>query len=401
MNRKRSRISSWQPTSRHGLLPLAVVALLANASAQDWLIQGATLVVAPDTVMQPGELLIRDGKVAHVGPEIPAEVRSRARALRFDGGWIVPGFVLAHATLAQESDLVERAVSWTPELMAAEAFDPFHEDLAELPQNAVTSCLLAPSSANVAGGIAALVKPGEEFGRIAAEDAYLKLALTTKARDQQREPTSLMGAVSMLRTALQNAKAGMPGEPGNVLLQQVLQGQRPVFVHAENFAELSAILDMADEFEFEPVLVGAGAAKDCLDRIAKSRARIALRAMRPESRQEQLELPAQLEARGIPFCFVGSPAELRLTAALAVRHGTSRKAALAAITRVPAELTGQQELTGSLRRGCSADFAVFGGDPLDLASPLLAVFVDDKVLYGKAPQPTAPGPNPVNAEESR
>ena len=401
MNRDRSRFPSWTATSRHGLLPLAVVSLLAIAPAQDWLIQGATLVVAPDTVLRPGELLIRDGKVAHVGAEIPSEVRARAKALRFDGGWIVPGFVLAHATLAQEADLVERAVSWTPELMAAEAFDPFHEDLAELPQNAVTSCLLAPSSANVAGGIAALIKPGEEFGRIAAEDAYLKLALTTKARDQQREPTSLMGAVNMLRSALQNAKAGIQPEPGMVLLQQVLQGQRPVFVHADNFAELSAILDMADEFEFEPVLVGAGAAKDCLDRIGATRARIALPGMRPEWRQEQLELPAQLEARGIPFCFIGTPDQLRVSAALAVRHGTSRKAALAAITRVPAELTGQDELTGSLRRGCSADFAVFGGDPLDLSSPLLAVFVDGDLLYGEAPKPTAPGPNLANAQEGR
>ena len=388
------------PRDCRGLLPLAALGLMINAPAQDWLIQGQTLVIAPDTVLSPGELIVRDGKVAHVGHEIPGDVRARARTRRFEGAWVVPGFVIAHATLAQEADLAEKAMAWTPELMAAEAFDPYHDDLAELPRYAVTSCLLSPSSTNIAGGVAALIKPGAEFGRIAAEDGYLKLALVASARSQQRAPTSLMGAVEMLRTALQAARLGVRGGPGIGLVRQVLQGQRRVFVHADEFAELSAILDLASEFEFEPVLLGAKAASDCLDRIVAARARIALPGLRPEMRQQQLELPAKLEARGVPFCFIGNPNELRAAAALAVRYGTSRSTALAAITRIPAELTGQDELTGSLRRGCAADFAVFGGDPLDLASPLLAVFVDGELLHGEAPKPSAGGSGLAATQEN-
>ena len=109
---------------------LALLTLCAGAPllAQDVLIQCKTLVVAPDTVIEPGELLMRDGKVTHVGREIPADRRARARTMSFPGSTAVPGFVLVHSTLEQDKDLAERAFAWTPELRAAEAFDPFQDD---------------------------------------------------------------------------------------------------------------------------------------------------------------------------------------------------------------------------------------------------------------------------------
>jgi imidazolonepropionase-like amidohydrolase len=47
----------------------------------------------------------------------------------------------------------------------------------------------------------------------------------------------------------------------------------------------------------------------------------------------------------------------------------------AAITATPAEVLGLGERVGSLLQGRDADFAVFSGDPLDLTSRLLAVYV--------------------------
>lgn len=384
----------------------ALLALPAAAQApagDQFLVRCARLVVAPDVVLAPGELLIRDGQVAHVGDEIPDEVRGRVRVADFGDATIVPGLVLAHTMLEQAGDLGERSDAWTPELRAAEGFDPCQDPLLALPRAAVTSCVLAPASTNVAGGIAALVKPGELFGRVAEADTYLKLSLAREARDTrsnaQRPPTSLMGAIELMRSALQGARQGMAGGPAASAVHAVLRGQRRAFVHADTFAEVSAALDLAGEFEFEPVLVGAAAAEDCVARIGAVRAAVALRALRPDMRPAQLELPARLEAAGIPFCFVGEPAGLRAGAALAVRHGTSRPAALAAITRTPAELAGVTARVGSLRRGCDADFAVFGGDPLDLGSPLHAVYVDGVRLHGQPPQ--APAAAPADTEEMR
>ena len=58
-----------------------------------------------------------------------------------------------------------------------------------------------------------------------------------------------------------------------------------------------------------------------------------------------------------------------------VRHGLSREAALAALTRNPAIQCDVEDNAGSLRQGCSADFAVYSADPLDLTSRLTAVYV--------------------------
>lgn len=68
-------------------------------AAQDLLIECKTLAIAPDVVVSPGAFLVRDGKVAFLGQEIPAEARAKARTLAWPTATIVPGFVLAHSTL--------------------------------------------------------------------------------------------------------------------------------------------------------------------------------------------------------------------------------------------------------------------------------------------------------------
>ncbi|MCK5944616.1 MAG: amidohydrolase family protein, partial [Planctomycetes bacterium] len=78
--------------------------------------------------------------------------------------------------------------------------------------------------------------------------------------------------------------------------------------------------------------------------------------------------------------------QLRLSAALAVRHGLGREAALAALTRTPATLLGKQAVVGSLRQGCSADFVVFDGDLLDLASRHVATWIDGARVSGSDKQ---------------
>src|SRR5712671_3832814 len=103
-------------------LALLSVLGLATASAlaqQDLLVKARSVVVAADTVLTGGELLVRQGRIAFVGSEIPADSRARARLLDHADATLVPGFVLAHGWLGQEADLAERANAFTPELRAA------------------------------------------------------------------------------------------------------------------------------------------------------------------------------------------------------------------------------------------------------------------------------------------
>lgn len=372
---------------RH-VIPAAAAALLslspltAPLRAQDLLVTAGTVVIARDTVLTPGEFLVRGGKIAFVGNEIPADARARARVVDFPGATIVPGFVLPHSWLGQDPDLVERAAPFTPDLPTAEAFDPFGEELAKLPANAVTSAALAPSSRNVAGGIAALVKPGRDQGSLAADSLYAMLSLAAQSRDPERPPTSLMGAVDLLRSQFALARNTAQSSGELTILRQILAGSRRCAIHADSWAELDAALDLATEFAFEPVLVGAADAGRLLPRLQAAKAKVILGTLSPDARLQQLQLPGELERAGIPVAFASSrPATLRLTAALAVRHGMTRLAALAALTRTPAQLIDQADRIGSLRAGADADFAVFAGDPLDLTAALRAVYVDGQRLF--------------------
>lgn len=379
---------------------LAAALVVPFASAQDLLVQASRIVIAPDTVLTDGQLLVRQGKIAYVGSDIPAEARARATVVDYGQAWIVPGFVLASGQLGQERDLAEGSLAFTPDLRAAEAFDPWQEELQALGTFGITALGLSPSPRNVAAGLAALVKPGssrkdaKQGGQLAAPELQLVLSLTEAARNQEREPTSLMGAKDLLRQTFTAAGSATQGGPDLAVLRQVLGGTRRVFVHADTFAELSAALDLARDFRFEPVLVGAREAEKVLGRLVQQKAGIVLGTLSPEARLQQLRLPGQLAQAGVPFCFGGRPDQLRLSAVLAVRAGLDRTTALQALTRMPALLLDQQATIGSLRQDHAADFAVFTGDPLDLDARHLGTWVAGVRVHGEAPKPTKPAATP-------
>lgn len=370
---------------------LLLAVLLPAATAQDLLLRAKTIAVAEGSVLSPGQLLVRAGKIAYVGADIPAEARQNAKVVDYGDAMIVPGFVLAATTLGRDQDLGEGALPFTPDLRAAEAFDPWQDELQALPRYGVTSAGLSPSPRNLAGGLGALVKPGADGGRVVSDDLHLGMSLTAAARSPEREPTSLMGAMDLLRSAFRAAKGPAAAGPDTAVLRAVLQGSRRVAICADSFAELSAALDLAREFQFEPVLVGGSDAHKLLPRLAQQKAAVVLGSLRPDARLVQLELPAQLHKAGIPFAFGGSPETLRLSAALAVRHGLDRQQALLALTKNAAVLLDTQSTAGTLRQGAAADLCVFGGDPLDLHSPHLATYVDGQRVVGSEPPRPAAG----------
>ncbi|MFY9344234.1 MAG: amidohydrolase family protein [Planctomycetota bacterium] len=367
------------------------VFVAAPVAAQDLLVRAGTVVIAADGApIGPNTFLVRQGKVAFVGTDIPAEAQARATTVDYGDKYLVPGFVLGPSTLGRDRDLAEGALAFTPDLRAVEAFDPWQEELAKLPRAGITSLVLSPSPRNVAGGLGALVKPGLDGGTVAAAEVQMALSLTQAARNPEREPTSLMGACGMLRSAFAEARTGTQPGPDVAVLRQALAGTRTVAIFADTFVELVAALDLAREFAFTPVLVGARDAEKVLPRLVAQKASVVLDTLRPEQRLAQLRLPTLLAEAGVPFCFGGRPDQVRLSAALAVRFGLDRKTALAALTRTPAQMFELQAAVGSLRQGHGADFVVFTGDPLDLTSAHVATWVAGVRLCGDAPSPTTP-----------
>jgi imidazolonepropionase-like amidohydrolase len=408
-------MSTALPYLAHLLLLLlcgaSAVAAQQPPRGSELLVRATRIVVAPDVVLENDALLIRDGKVAAVGPEIPEASKRGVRGVELDGT-VVPGFVNPHSHLSLGEDLAERTDAATPDLRAADAFDPFDQLLAVHARHGVTAVGLAPLSANTLAGIAAAVRAGTT-GEVLSDAAYLKIALVSESLDQRRFPTSRMGAAELLRRSFERARSHTGDDPRSTALRDALAGTTRLAVHARAHADIVAALDLCEELGLEPLLIGADEAARSLPRLAALGASIILGPLEADSAPQLLALPAQLEGAGIPFSFMadrdpsvregsapprapgardrerftassptplpapvpGNPENLRLSAALAVRHGLSRRAALAALTRVPAEQCGVADRCGSLRQGCFADFVVFSGDPVDLTSRCLSVFV--------------------------
>ena len=94
-------------------------------------------------------------------------------------------------------------------------------------------------------------------GSVAAPELFLALSLNAAARNPERPPTSLMGAVDLLRSAFAAAKSSAAAGPDVAVLRSALQGNRKVAIAADTLAEIQQALDLARDFGFEPVIVGA------------------------------------------------------------------------------------------------------------------------------------------------
>lgn len=367
---------SPRPSRCCALLGAALCATASlSAQAPDQLLRAKRIVLAPDTVLEPGALLIRAGKVAYAGDGIPAEAIAKAERVDFGTATITPGFVLSYATLGQDQNLGELAFSLTPDLQVAEGVDLWHKELSKLPGSGVTAAAMAPSERQLVGGIAALLKPGADGASIGDADLPLHMSLTPNALSQDRPPTSLMGALDLTRTAWRDAAAGVRTGADMAVLRQTLDGSRKLFVRADARREIFAALNFAREFGLQLTIVGAAEAKDAITRLAEQKVGVVLGTLTAEAKLELLELPAALARAGVPFAFSGQAEQLRLSAALAVKHGLDRRTALAALTRTPAQLLGSAATSGSLREGSAADFAVWSGDPIDLASRHLSTWI--------------------------
>jgi imidazolonepropionase-like amidohydrolase len=105
-----------------------------------------------------------------------------------------------------------------------------------------------------------------------------------------------------------------------------------------------------------------------------------------EVRDRSLRAPGILDRAGVPVSIITDhpvvPIEYLITqVALAVREGMDRDAALRAVTLNPAAVLGVQDRVGSLTPGKDADVVLWSGDPLDLQSRVLRVWVDGREVY--------------------
>jgi imidazolonepropionase-like amidohydrolase len=413
-------------------------------------IKGARLVTAAGAPLPSGTIVIRNGLIEAVG----ASVQAPADAMVIDGAGmtVYPGLIdmgnaagldaqppAAPATFRtlEDAERWKRGAILRPELEAANVVRPDAPELSRLAATGVTSILATPP-AGLFKGQSALVNvsaPTDEpqIGAVADPRKGLQIvrtpvmmhvALGGGGGRGAGYPVSLLGTIAFVRQSFldaqhqhleeqryERAKTGVTRpnyDPSLHAIQPALARALPVAFEAELSREILRALNMAREFNLDPVITGAREADQVVSDLKARNARVIYslnfparsRALPPDADEPIRELraraqaprtPAALEKAGILFAFssdnVQQPRDFVRNAARAVKDGLPPDAAVRALTINAAKIAGAGDRLGSLEKGKIANVIVTDGDLFEDRTRVVHVFVDGRKVETEAPTP--------------
>jgi imidazolonepropionase-like amidohydrolase len=205
--------------------------------------------------------------------------------------------------------------------------------------------------------------------------------LLQQAFTEVRSPKSLLPSDSRLLT---------PG--GRQALLGFIQGTAgqaaaPIVFDVDRASDIRQVIAFAQREKLRVVIKGGTEAWRVASELAAARVPVVLNPLNDlpanfDSVGATLENAARLNRAGVKIAFTfDDPAphnirRLRQAAGIAVAHGLPWEAALAALTRNPAEIFGVAAGNGSLERGRPADLVLWSGDPLEVTTLAERVFIE-------------------------
>jgi imidazolonepropionase-like amidohydrolase len=392
---------------------LAFTSLAAPASAQVVAIQNARVhTVGAAGIIENGDVIIRDGVIAAVGTDLPAP--EGATVIDATGRVVTPGLFAAYSQMGiSEIDLDKEASDTSPDddfplsaaLDALDAYNP-------------TSTLVA---INRAGGVTRALTIGEPGskpfgGRGAVIDLSGRIASVTKPQAAQLAylgyrgaalaGDSRMGAWAVLREYLDQAIA-YAANPQSYMQRQreerfalgdlralgpVVTGQQPLIVSINSAQELRSLIRLKADYRLNVIVLGGSEGWKVARELAAANIPVILDSMlnlpgQFEDLGATLANAARLNEAGVRIAFYnpqgGTTHNLRLLPQLAgnaVANGLPYDAAIAALTINPAAMYGLQTRLGSLEVGKAADVVIWDGDPLELSTRPIGVFIDGRAM---------------------
>ena len=361
-----------------------------------------------------GTVLVRDGRIAAAGRKVA--IPAGAERIDAAGRLLTPGLIDAHTHaglvedgLPGDQDVNEKTDPVTPQVRAIDAFRPTDASLLEAAQSGVTCAFITPGSANVIGGMGAVVKTfAPDLARqLVRPDAGLKMAMGENPKrvygEQKRMPSTRMGSAAVMRAALAAAKVyvgkrrahrrkrSAAKEPfeidlGKEVLAGLLARKYPARCHAHRSTDMLTGLRIAEEFGFVIVFEHATECRDILGELAARKIPLVIgpsfgSRSKVELLQKGFESVPAAVAAGLVVAITAdtnvTPLRyLNVYAALAIREGLSAGNALKALTINPARICGVADRVGSIERGKDADLVLWDGDPFDARTRPAAVWIN-------------------------
>jgi imidazolonepropionase-like amidohydrolase len=398
-------------------LAASALALATPGHAQDVAITNARLVLGDGSApIEGGTVVISNGAVVYAGPEARTD-RVDGSVIDAKGAWVTPGIFATVTTLGlsdvsavdESNDITAGETPFSAALDAATAINPTSQHMLVHKAAGITraATTMLPAGSIFAGQGAIIDLDGDAQPVMQAR-AFQMINLGEGGAAQAGG--SRAAAHALLRAALREAQAlagkgGIPetteiGKDDEVYLSRfdaealvpVVTGRQKLYVAVDRMADIRAVLALKTEYpRLDLVLVGAtegwlvaneiaaagvpvianglvdlpetfeqlGATQSNAGRLAQAGVKVAINAATMQDPRRLQQVAGNLVAL------------TRMPGAAGMEWGK----AFAAISAVPAEISGLGGKAGVLKAGALGDVVMWTGDPLEVGSVPTRVFI--------------------------
>lgn len=389
------------------LLAAAAALGAAPGHAQTIAIEGGTVHTMTGAAIQNGTVLIRDGRIVAVGRSVA--VPAGARRIDARGRIVTPGLFESGTNigLVEIEQIVEtndfRIGEEEDDLVAAafNVVDGLNPNSIVIPITrvaGVTTAVSRPQGGLIAGQGVVLDLLGRDVDAMLVRSPvamYGNLGESARGAIKGARGTTTLRLREVLSDARAYARNRQAFERGQTreyavsrsdleALQMVLDRRIPFVLEAHRASDIQTAMRLAREYNFRLMIYGGTEAWMVADDLARARVPVMVKVLQNlPSTFEKLgatyENAARLRRAGVQVAITSGETfksfNLRQEAGNAVAYGLPHEEALRAITLVPAQIWGLEREYGSLAAGKVANVVVWGGDPLELLTPVQHVFI--------------------------
>ena len=410
------------------LLALAMLWCCASLFAQDYFPENdgvksknnnytaftnAKIFVTPTQVVEQGTLLIQNGKVAQVGKSVT--IPKNTVIIDLDGKTIYPSFIDIYSDFgvskpkrvegngrSPQYDATREGFYWNdhimPENNAISKFKYDDKKAKELRDAGfgVVNSHIQDGIARGTGVLIALNGQADDSKRVIDDKSGHYFSFSKSVASRQSYPTSLMGAMALLRQMYTDADWYAKGNvdtkdrslealnTNKAMVQIIAAGDKGNVLRADGIGDKNGI---------QYTILGGGDEYEAIADIKNTNAKLILPLNFPEAydvsnpyqalyvsledMRHWNQAPANpkiLAENGVTFSFtlngLKSPAKLKDKLQKAITYGLSETKALEALTTIPAQILGKSNKIGSLQQGRYANFLITSGDIFDKSTTL-------------------------------
>ncbi|MDI1296503.1 MAG: amidohydrolase family protein [bacterium] len=387
---------------------------MTSASAQTTAITGATLAIGDGSEpIQNGTVIISGGKVVAAGAGLA--VPPGAKTIDAHGKWVTPGLVagFSHVGLVEvpgvkQTNDVNAKSPFSAAIDVAPAINPLANPIAVSRTGGVTRAVVVPSTGSgIFAGQGAVIDLGADMNAITKARAFQYVEMGEEGAEDAggSRPAAYLTFKTMLREAQDYARApaAYDGRTKDALLNRVdaqalvpvVTGAMPLMIHVESARDILAVLALRQDFPALRIIL-AGAAEGWMVANQIAAAKVPVIASGLDDLPSSFEKLAATQSNVGRMVKAGVPVsmgllddeglQLRLATQQAGNMvalnkvpgatGLSWGQALRTITSAPAEAMGLGDRIGSLKAGKAADVVIWDGDPLEMESAAIALWID-------------------------